>query len=344
MIGDKEVIALIPARSGSKSIKDKNIMSMGGKPLIAHSIGHAKESALVDRVIVSTDSEYYAEIARSYGAETPFLRPAEISGDAATDLEVFRHALEYLRRTEGRLPEICVHLRPTCPIREPGIIDRMIRILADDPGIDSVRSVSKSQETPFKMWFMGDGGRMRPAVECGLKEAYNLPRQGLPMVYIQNASVDVVRSSTIMEKNSMTGDSIYGYVMETFYDIDTAEQFENAARAMNREGGLPQDKTFCFDIDGVIATLTPDNDYAKAKPIVETIAIVNRLFELGNRIYLHTARGFVTGQDWSDVTRKQLRDWGVKYGELRFGKPAADFYIDDRMISMADLTAMSKGE
>jgi ribonucleotide monophosphatase NagD (HAD superfamily) len=96
-------------------------------------------------------------------------------------------------------------------------------------------------------------------------------------------------------------------------------------------------KTFCFDIDGVIMTLTPGNDYTLAKPIVTTVELINRLHDHGHRIILFTARGYVTGIDWQEITARQMRDAGVKYHELKFGKPAADYYIDDKMIGLAEL-------
>ena len=130
-----EVLALIPARSGSKSVRDKNIRVVGGKPLLAWSIAHALSAKSVTRTIVSTDSAEYATIARESGAEAPFLRPAEISGDMATDLEAFQHALNWLRDHEGYAPDICVHLRPTHPVRNPTDIDRMVQILAGDPDL-----------------------------------------------------------------------------------------------------------------------------------------------------------------------------------------------------------------
>ena len=185
--------------------------------------------------------------------------------------------------------------------------------------------------------------RSFPIIECEIKEAYNMPRQKLPKVYIQNASIDVFRATTITEKKSMTGDTIYGYIMKAFHDIDTHEQFEKASRAMLISENIPMGKTFCFDIDGVIATLTPGNDYTKALPITENIEIINRLFKLKNKIYLNTARGFVTGIDWTELTKKQLNDWGVSYTELFIGKPAADYYIDDRMISISDIKNMLNG-
>lgn len=96
-------------------------------------------------------------------------------------------------------------------------------------------------------------------------------------------------------------------------------------------------KTFCFDIDGVIMTLTPGNDYTKAKPVTETVNLINTLFNLGHYIILFTARGYVTKINWEELTQQQLHAAGVCYHELKFGKPAADYYIDDRMISLDSL-------
>ena len=215
------VLALIPARAGSKALVDKNIRPVAGKPMLVHSIEHAKASALIDRVIVSTDSAAYAEIARKAGADVPFLRPTEISGDHSTDLEAFTHALTWLREHEGTVPDICVQLRPTSPHRDVKDIDAVIQILLDHPEIDSVRSVAKAPAPPFKMWFLGKDNMLEPVVKTSIKDAHNLPRQMLPQAYLQNACIDAVRSSVILEKGSMTGDRIRGYVMEDDFDIDT---------------------------------------------------------------------------------------------------------------------------
>ncbi len=228
-----EVLAIIPARSGSKSIKDKNIRKIGGKPLLVYSIEHALQSACINRVIVSTDSKRYAYIARRYGADVPFIRPPEISGDHATDLEVFEHALIWLLEHENYKPDICVHLRPTYPVRDVRDIDNMIEIMVNSPEIDSVRSIALSPETPFKMWFRNEDGILRPVVECDLPEAYNRPRQVLPVTYLQNASIDVVRATTITKKASMTGDQIFGYVLDHNWDIDQTEQLRKARRKLN---------------------------------------------------------------------------------------------------------------
>lgn len=116
------IITIIPARGGSKRIPGKNIAPLAGKPLIAHSIEESLDCSLVERTIVSTDDPEIAEVARRWGAEVPFLRPGEFSRDDTTDLPVFIHALEWLQANDNLLPDLVVHLRPTTPLRPPGLI------------------------------------------------------------------------------------------------------------------------------------------------------------------------------------------------------------------------------
>ena len=336
-----KVLAIIPARSGSKSIPHKNIMSILGKPLIAYSIEHGLQSKLINRVIVSTDDDYYAEIAKKHGAEVPFIRPKEISDDHSLDIEFIKHALDWLKANENYVPDIGVQLRPTHPIRSISDLDSMIQILIDDDSCDSVRSVIENKSvTPFKMWKM-EGNKLVPLMQLeNIKEPYNSPRQILPKTYFQNASVDVIRTKTILEKNSLSGDSIRGYVMSDDYDIDYIEDFEKAAvRIANDKISEPtiKNKKICFDIDGVLATLTPGNDYSVAMPIKENISILNKLYDNDNTIVLFTARGSETGIDWKKITENQMKDWGVKYHELRFGKPGAEMFVDDRAVNINDI-------
>jgi CMP-N,N'-diacetyllegionaminic acid synthase len=346
-----EILALIPARSGSKSLPDKNIRMVAGKPLLAYSIEHALASKLINRTIVSTDSPEYAEIARQHGAEVPFLRPPVISRDYSTDLEVFTHALKWLEENENYIPDICVHLRPTYPIRQVEDINKVIQILSDSPDIDSVRSVAPAPDTPFKMWLRGEDGLLSPVAKTDIKDAHSLPRQILPRTFIQNACIDAVRTSVIMKKKSMTGQKIYGYLMDENLDIDDRSQLRKAEEQLSKANVgqqkeaslaslLDQGKTFCFDIDGVVATIVPGNQYDLAQPQPENIHTINNLYSQGHRIILWTARGSVTGIDWTEVTRNQLKAWGVKYHELVFGKPAADYYIDDRSLSTEQLQTL----
>lgn len=332
----QQTMALIPARSGSKSVAHKNIRSFHGRPLIAHAIDQARACPDIDRVVVSTDSPQYAAIARSCGAEVPFLRPPEISGDTATDLECFQHALGWFAAHEGSMPATVVHLRPTHPNRTPEQIGAAVRLLAEHPEWDSVRSVVPA-EPAFKMWFLQADGRLTPAVRTEIPEAHSRPRQTLPVTYLQNACIDVIRSRTIVERHSIAGSAIGAFVMDEFHDIDSTADFARAEAAFRRRDGLPTGKTFVFDIDGVIASAAADNDYARAEPLVDVIARINRLHAAGNRIVLFTARGSATGIDWREVTGRQMAAWGVRHHALHFGKPAADYYVDDRMLSLADL-------
>lgn len=230
-----DILAIIPARAGSKTIRDKNILDFRGKPLFCHSIDHAKASSLITRCIVSTDSEEYASIAREAGAEVPFLRPPELATDDALDHGAFLHALQWLEEHESYKPAIVVHLRPTTPIRNPEHIDKAIQLLIDHPEADAVRSVIPAKETPYKMWRLSDG-LLEPLLKLeDNPEPYNTPRQQLPLVYWQNANIDVTRRSTIIDKNSMTGEVILPFIMDVSedIDIDEKEDFEKAEKVVS---------------------------------------------------------------------------------------------------------------
>jgi YrbI family 3-deoxy-D-manno-octulosonate 8-phosphate phosphatase len=217
-----EILALIPARGGSKGIPRKNIRSFAGYPLIAWSIAAAKQSELVTRVIVSTDDEEIASVARQYSAETPFLRPEELAQDKTTDLPVFEHTLQWLEENEGYRPEIMVQLRPTSPIRPKGMLDDAIRILLQHAEADCVRGVVPAGQNPYKMWrFDGEDQPMKPLLSVdGIAEPYNAPRQILPPVYWQTGHIDAIRVSTIRNKQSLTGDVIYPLIIDPRYTVD----------------------------------------------------------------------------------------------------------------------------
>jgi len=331
------VLAIVPARSGSKSAPHKNVASFRGRPLLAHSVEHGLRARNVDRVLVSTDSPRYRELAAAAGAEVPFLRPAELAQDLSTDLDVFAHALGWLEAHEGYRPDVVVHLRPTAPTRRVADVENAVELLLADPEADSVRSVVEAPHTPYKMWRPGPDGALRPLLAGPLPESYNLPRQLLPTVYQQNASVDVIRARVIRE-GSMSGARVLPYVMERLADVD---EWPELARLdlTPPDDGPPTGLTFAFDLDGVIAGLVPGNDYARAEALPVGVAAVNALHRAGNRIVIYTARGSATGREWTELTLAQLKRWGVRYHELRFGKPAADYYVDDRMLSPATLHA-----
>lgn len=272
-----EILALIPARGGSKGIPRKNIRSFAGYPLIAWSIAAAKQSELVTRVIVSTDDEEIAAVAREWGAETPFIRPAELAQDKTTDLPVFEHALKWFEDVEGYHPDLVVQLRPTSPIRPKTMVDDAIRILLHHDDADCVRGVVPAGQNPFKMWrFDGDDKPLRPLLDVpGIPEPYNAPRQILPPVFWQTGHIDVIRVSTIANKNSLTGDVIYPLLIDPKYTVDIDTLADWAKYESVIYGGLeavspgrghrpmPENvKMIISDFDGVVTdnlVLTDEN-------------------------------------------------------------------------------------
>ncbi|NLC30336.1 MAG: acylneuraminate cytidylyltransferase family protein, partial [Chloroflexi bacterium] len=228
MVNRPEVLAIIPARGGSKGIPRKNLRDFAGAPLIAYSIVAALQAELVTRVIVSTDDHEIAEVARAWGAEVPFMRPAQFAQDDTTDLPVFEHALQWLRENQDYHPEIVIQLRPTSPIRPVGLLDEAIKILIAHPEADCVRGVVPSGQNPFKMWQINREGQLEPLLEvAGLSEPYNAPRQALPQTYWQTGHTDAIRSMTISTKHSLTGDLILPLLIDPLYtvDIDTPDDF-----------------------------------------------------------------------------------------------------------------------
>lgn len=227
-----EVLALIPARGGSKSIPRKNLLMLAGKPLIAHAIAHAQASALITRIVVSTEDDEIARVSRECGAEVPFMRPAELAQDLSPDIDVFRHALTTLREVEGYACDAVVHLRPTSPVRDAARIDEAIALFLRSPHADSLRSVTPATQSPFKMWRITDG-LMEPVIGAGHAESHSLPRQSLPQVFWQNGYIDIVRPAIVMENGQMCGDRVLPFIMhEPVFELDYPESIAAAEAAL----------------------------------------------------------------------------------------------------------------
>lgn len=231
-----EVLAIIPARGGSQGIPRKNLVQLCGKPLVAHSIGHALAAARVTRVVVSTEDIEIAEISRAFGAEVPFLRPPALAGDQVLDLPVFAHVLDELQAREGYVPDLVVHLRPTAPHRRPGWVDSAVDLLAGTAEADSVRSVSPPAQHPYRVFSISEDGYLHPVMGHLHPEPYLLRRQDLPPMYYYNCVIDVTRPRTIREQGSMTGRRMLPYVMEgdDAFDIDTSRDLEIARCLLER--------------------------------------------------------------------------------------------------------------
>ena len=233
-----DVLAVVPARGGSKGLPRKNLAPFLGRPLIEWSIEAGHRARLVTRTVVTTDDEEIASCARAAGAEVPFLRPAELAGDTVTDLPVFEHVLDWYARHEGYRPDLVVQLRPTSPVRPGGIVDEGIERLLADPGADSLRVVCTPPNNPYKMWRIDDG-YLVPLVDSGIAEQYNQPRQALPPAWWQIGTLDVIRAATITDLHSMSGRRILPMVVdaELAVDIDDARSLRHAEEAA-RLGGL----------------------------------------------------------------------------------------------------------
>ncbi|MEK7067208.1 MAG: acylneuraminate cytidylyltransferase family protein [Patescibacteria group bacterium] len=235
-----EILAIIPARGGSKSIPRKNIKELCGKPLIAWTIEEAKKSKYITRVIVSTDDEEIASIAKQYGAEVPFLRPKEISGDYALDIEFLTHALDFLKE-KGYEPELVLRLPPISPLRTAEHIDDGIETLLKNPDADSVRPITEAPKHPYKMWRINESDSrflesFLPESFTHMHEPHNMPRQALPTAYIHTGAMDVLRLRTIRELASTCGNKVAYFFMkpEDSVNIDYEIDFEFAELLMKK--------------------------------------------------------------------------------------------------------------
>lgn len=239
MKNDLKVLALIPARGGSKGIPRKNIYPILGKPLIYFSIEAAKKTPSINRVIVTTDDQEIADIAKKLGAEVPFIRPPELAGDDTPDLPVFQHALTWLKENEGYEPDLVVHLWPTSPLRRPEDLEKAVNLIAKAEDADSLRSISNPSQNPFKMWRY-NGDKISPILKDAYPEEYadgkpephSLPRQVLPTTYVQTGYVAIIKLHVILKQNSMFGKNIIPFFhdenlyteFDSFRDVYYAEQ------------------------------------------------------------------------------------------------------------------------
>ncbi|MBP9711153.1 MAG: acylneuraminate cytidylyltransferase family protein [Candidatus Pacebacteria bacterium] len=233
-----EILAVIPARGGSKGVPGKNIKLLAGKPLIAWTIEEAKKSKHITRIIVSTDDEKIASVAREYGAEIPFLRPQDIAQDLSTDVEFLQHAIDALRQKDGYEPELVLRLPPTSPLRNSIDIDKGIEALLSDPEADASRPITEAPKHPYKMWKTGER-YLEPFLSkafTGFDEPHNLPRQLFPKVYVHTGAMDVMRRATIEEQKSTSGRRLAYFFMEPerSVNIDHLIDFEIADYLMKK--------------------------------------------------------------------------------------------------------------
>ena len=221
-----QVIALIPARSGSKGVIDKNIKKLGKFPLVQWSIEACKKIKTIDKIIVSTDSPEYRDLCIKYGAEVPFLRPKKISGDLSTDTDFIIHALDWLKDNESE-PDLIVHIRPTTPLRDPRVIDHAIETFKSSKGFTSLRSVHQMAESAYKNFEISESGNLvsvftkNPALDIS-----NNARQSFQDTFIPNGYVDILSTKYIRDSGNIHGDKVMPYITETVSEIDNDFDFQ----------------------------------------------------------------------------------------------------------------------
>lgn len=348
MRADQRILVVVPARGGSKGIPLKNLHPVAGKPLLCHTADLVQQLDWVDRAVVSTDHLLIRQTAIEAGLDVPFMRPPALSGDRIGDLEVLTHALQATEADDGKHYDIVIMLQPTSPLRRPEQVTAALdKLLAEE--LDSVWTVSPTdlKAHPLKQLSIDAQGRLAFHDPRG---AEIVARQQLQPVYHRNGVAYVLRRDLLLGQGRLLGERAGALVIEDEQiSIDTLEDIERVEAVLARRGvpawqplsmELPYPRKLVIDIDGVLAEAMPELDYAQAGPIEANIARVNALYAAGCHVTLYTARGSGTGKDWRDVTEQQLMRWGVHYHELKFGKPPADYYIDDRLVTLTQALAL----
>lgn len=354
MIGDYRVLVVVPARGGSKGIPLKNLKPVAGKPLIRWTAELAARLDWVDRAVVSTDHLLIRDAAIHSGLDAPFMRPQSLSGDRIGDVDVLRHALEATEADDGQTYDIVVMLQPTSPLRRPEHVIACVEKLVEG-SLDAVWTVSPTdlKAHPLKQLVVGADGELNYWDPAGGRI---IARQQLEPTYHRNGAAYAVSRACLLDQSSLMGERAAAVVIDDpMVSIDTEADIarveavlEQQAHAPDGTEGAaparPRPRRLVVDIDGVLAEAVASLDYARAGPIQENLDRVNALYDAGCEIILFTARGTATGQDWEEVTRGQMARWGLRYHELHFGKPAADYYIDDRLISLPEALALCSVE
>jgi N-acylneuraminate cytidylyltransferase len=220
------IVGLIPARAGSKRVTDKNIRPLAGHPVMAYTIAAALQSEVFSDVVVSTDSEDYAQIARHYGAKVPFLRPPELAGDVSPDIEWLAYTLKKLAQ-DGRKYDCFSILRPTSPFRLPETIQRAWQAFLVEEGVDSLRAVEKCQQHPGKMWVVR-GRRMMPLLPLSPPEQpwHSSQYQSLPEVFVQNASLEIAWTRVVLQARTIAGNVVMPFLTEGHEGFDVNNPYD----------------------------------------------------------------------------------------------------------------------
>ena len=221
MFKGRRFLALIPARGGSKGLKDKNIRQLNNKPLLAYTIEAAKESRIFDRIIVSTDSEKIAAVALKYGAEVPFMRPKELATDTASSMDVLIYTIELLQESNDKYDYVAL-LQPTSPLRTSQDIVGAVNLLIEK-NANSVVSVCKVEHSPLWSNTLPEDLSLKDFIR---PEIRNLRRQDLPIFYRLNGAIYIVKVSYILESKDFFGQESYAYIMPVNRSVDTDTELD----------------------------------------------------------------------------------------------------------------------
>jgi len=233
MINGKSVLAIIPARGGSKGLPEKNIKELYGKPLIAWSIEVAKACSVIDKIVVSTDDENIADVTKTYGAEMPFMRPAELASDTASTIGVLFHAVDWFEKNENYQPAHILLLQPTSPLRTVVDIEGVIQTLKEK-NARAVVSVCKTDHHPWWSNILPEDGNMKDFIR---PEILNKRRQYLPVFYRLNGAIYLAETDYLRECSGFLGQDTFAYEMprERSIDIDTDMDFRLACLLMEEQ-------------------------------------------------------------------------------------------------------------
>ena len=235
-----EIWAIVPARSGSKSLKDKNIKKILGKPLIAHSIINAKKNKLIDKVIFSSDSDKYISIAKKYKCDYYNKRSAKNSRDKSTDFEVFNEIILFFISQKISLPKFFIHLRPTCPLRKNSTITRAIKIFKNKHKLySSLKSVSLNSHNSLKDYYIRKNQLFSINDKINSKiDKVNIPRNDFEKTFVGNNVIDIYKTENILKKK-LLGDKVYPFLIdEIFFDIDSIRDFKVAKLIIEKSSRL----------------------------------------------------------------------------------------------------------
>jgi len=240
VVSEPSAVAFVPARSGSERVRDKNVRPLAGHPLLAYAIETARRSDSFQRVVVSTDSEEIAAVARWYGADVPFLRPPEYATSTSPDIEWLTYTLELLDESY----DVFALIRATNPFRGPDVVRRGLAQLLATPEADSIRAVELVKQHPGKMWLLSDDGRtMLPLLDqSGLDVAWHAGQyQALPEVYVQNSALEIAWTRVVTETGTREGDVLAPFLTDGLegFNVDDEDDWEHAERLVASGQALP---------------------------------------------------------------------------------------------------------